>query len=164
MESDMGEVIFLLLLAGLDVYYFVETFSDKKPLYDNTGGPAVFPRVILILLLICLAVRLIQIIVGKNRKHFVFMELFQGSTGIFLLAFAAYIFLMKGLGMILDTVLYMGFISHYMIYQRDGTLGTFRSVSIHVAVYVLLAAALYWFFSVILNVASPRGLLGFLDF
>ncbi len=157
-------MIFLLLLAGIDVYYLAETFSYKKPLYDNTGGPAVFPRVILVLLLVCLAVRMIQIIVTRDKKHFVFKELFRGSTGVFLFAFAGYIFLMEYLGMILDTVLYLGLISHYMIYQRDGTLGTARSVAVHMAAYLVMAAALYWFFSVFMNVAVPKGLLGFLRF
>ena len=155
-------MIFLLLLAGLDLYYFAETFSYRKPLYDNTGGPAVFPRVILILLLICLAVRIIQIVVRKEKRRFIFLDLFKGSTGVFLFAFAGYILCMEFLGMILDTVLYMGFISHYMIYQRDGSIGSLRSAAVHMAVYILMAAALYWFFSGVMNVAVPKGLLRFL--
>ena len=160
----MGEIWFLLILAGLDIYYFIETFSYKMPLYDNTGGPSVFPRVILALLLICLLIRLFQLFTAGEKKHFVFLELFRGSTGIFVLAFAAYIFFMEPLGMILDTILYLGFISHYMIAQRDGTIGTPRMVVAHMASFLVMSVAIYWVFSSILNVAVPKGLLGFLNF
>lgn len=157
----MGEIMFLLLIAGIDIFYFMETFTYKKPLYDNTGGPAVFPRVILVLLLVCLFVRILQILIQKENRHFVFRELFCGSAGVFLLAFVCYIFLMEPLGMILDTILYLGFISHYMIYVRDGVLCRPRQILLHMAVFVLMSAAIYWFFSSILNVAVPKGLLNF---
>lgn len=160
----MGEIIFLLVIAVLDVIYFTETFSYKKPLFDNTGGPSVFPRVILTLLLIFLIARIIQILLTKEKKHFVFKELFCGSTGVFLFSFAGFILLMEPLGMIVDTVLYLSFISHYMIAQKEGTVGTPGKVLVHIAAFTCMAAAVYWFFSGVLNVAVPKGLLGFLNF
>lgn len=160
----MGEILFLLLIAGIDIIYFAETFTYKKPLFDNTGGPAVFPRVVLILLLACLLVRILQILAAREKRHFVLRELFCGSTGVFLLAFAGYIFFMEPLGIILDTILYLGFTSHYMIYVRDGSLCSGRKILLHMASFAVIAVSVYWFFSTVLNVAVPRGLLSFLNF
>lgn len=158
----MGEIIFLFVLAAIGGWYFYETFSYTTPIYDKTGGPAVFPRMILILLLICLVVRLIQILVKKERKHFVLLELFTGSTGVFLFAFMAYIFLLEPLGMILDTILYLTFTSHYMIYGRDGTIGSKTSVIKHFIAYIFMSVGIYLFFSKVMNVAVPTGILSFL--
>jgi hypothetical protein len=149
----------LLVLTGIGIYYFAETFTYHKPLFESTGGPEIFPRVILVLLFLFIAVRAIQIILNKKKSSFVFFDLFTGSRGMFLYCFMGYILIMKPLGYIFATFLYLAGLSNYMIYYKDGTIGTARAISIRIVIFAIISVLLYQFFAGILNVNIPLGLL-----
>jgi|GEM_PF-1630364 len=160
----MEELLLLVVLTGMDLLYYFETFSYKKALFDKTGGPAIYPRVILVLLLISIAIRVIQILKRHEYEPSVLKGLVTGSRGVFLWAYIAYVLLMEPLGMIIDTVCYLIFICHYMIYARDGKLGSKTSILKHNVSFVLLTLGIYLFFTLVMNVAVPKGLLSSLEF
>jgi hypothetical protein len=157
----MGEFILLLFFAGIDVYYFAETFTYRKPLFETTGGPAVYPRLILALLFFFLVIRAIQVWRTAKKPPFVFFDLFKGSCGVFLYSFFVYILLMQPLGYVIATLLYLTFISHYLLYHKNGTIGTIRLAGLRIVVFAMISFLLYQFFAVILNVNMPAGMLEF---
>ena len=122
-----------------------------------------FPRFLLIALALLLFVRMLQILTSKTekKKHFVFRELFRGSTGVFLLGIVLYLLLFSILGYILTTLLYaVGMIS-YCYYKKFGNFGTVKSAILRVACSLAGTMVLYWFFSDVLVVRLPAGVLGF---
>jgi len=92
------ELIFLAILGIFAVVFFKETTTYKIASFDTSGGPATFPQYILILLLVAIAILMIQKIVKKDFKGFVFIELFKGERGIGLLSLVAYLALLTILG------------------------------------------------------------------
>ena len=156
----MGEICFLLiLLAGL-FYLYLITGTFPVNMLDNSGGASLFPRVVIIVLGVLLIIRVVQIIVNKEtKKHFVFKELFSGSTGIFLLFIIFYILLFPVLGYVFATFLFSVSATTYSFYQKNGTIGTLNQLLIRTVVSLVGTLILYYFFSKVLFVRMPAGLL-----
>lgn len=157
----MGEIIFLVILAILDIMYLLETFKYKIPVYDNTGGPGIYPKIILAILLAAIVIRIIKILHSKTKEHFVFKELFEKDRLFFVAAFAVYIMIMRPLGIILSTIIYMTSVSFYIASVVDGTLGTTRAIAIRIVSFCVMSILIYLFFSNVMNVALPKGIFHF---
>ena len=110
----MGELIFLALIGIVGVLCYNETLSYSVAEYDRTGGPAMYPQLVLILLFIALALRAIQILMTKEKPKFKWFTLFKGSRGVFFIAFALFVFLMDPLGFIVDATLFLTGTSLYL--------------------------------------------------
>ena len=61
----MGETIFLLCFCAAAIAMYGMTGNFRISKMDTSGGAAMFPRIVIILLLVFLAIRLLQIWIGK---------------------------------------------------------------------------------------------------
>lgn len=159
----MGEIIFLLLLAGVGVVYLVQAGGYKTPLLDNSGGPAMFPRIVCVILIALIVLRIVQIISQKKFKGFRFFELFKGSTGLFSISTIAMIFLIEPLGFIVTCFLYMTVVGNGLYYMKTGTIGTVKNILLRELLFLAFVLGLYFFFTQILYVGFPRGILSGLN-
>ena len=75
----MGETIFLLCFCAAAIAMYGMTGNFRISKMDTSGGAAMFPRIVIILLLVFLAIRLLQIWIGKQKKPFMGRELFIKS-------------------------------------------------------------------------------------
>lgn len=157
----MGEIFFLGIIAVLDIMYLLETFKYKIPVYDNTGGPGIYPKIILVILLAAIVIRIIRILHSKTKEHFIFRELFEKDRLFFVVAFAAYIMIMRPLGIILSTIIYMTSVCFYIALAIDGTIGTTRTITCRIVAFCLMSILIYLFFSNVMNVALPKGVCHF---
>lgn len=155
----MGEIILLLIVAGISGIYLGQTFDYRMPKLENSGGPALFPKMVLIILIILVLIRVIVIIVHKDFKHFKFFELFKGSTGLFSISLIVMIFIMPYLGFIVTCFLFMTITSHALLYIKTKTFGGARKIIMREVFFLVFAVGLYLFFTKVLFVSLPTGIL-----
>lgn len=160
----MGEIIFLLIVAGVGGLYLSQTFGYTIPMLDNSGGPALFPKIVCVGLIILVIFRIIQIVSQKDYKHFRFMELFKGSTGFFFLSVVALIVLMPHLGFIVTCFLFETITGNVLMYLKKKTLGCPWQIIVREVFFLAFVIGLYFFFTKILFVALPTGILSGLNF
>jgi len=160
----MSELIFLAVIAVLALLGYNEVLGYTVTRFDRTGGPAIYPKLLLILLLVALVIRAVQILMSKDREKFKWASLFKGQRGIFFLAFVAFVALMKPLGFIVDGTLFLTFTSLYLYYRSTGdkSLGGKKKVIFRVIFSLAFCTAVYLFFANFLHVAVPEGILGFI--
>lgn len=158
----MGEIIFLVFFIVLCLLGFGESTTWKVLENDTSGGPAFWPRIIMAALILCCVIRIIMILRDKEefRKKFVFLDLFYGHRGVFLLALVLYAAGIAVLGFLIATILFLNIIVSVMYYFARGTLG--KPVFIAVRTVCLCAAAfgVYYFFDSILRIMVPTGIFG----
>lgn len=154
------ELIFLTILAIFSIVFFQETTTYKVASFDTSGGPAIFPQYILILLLISIAVLMIQKIVKKDFKGFVFIELFKGDRGIGLIALVAYLSLLKILGFTLSTVLFLTFLVNYLYRtNHEKSLGNVKHIALRTGFSILFAFLIQYIFVNLMHVMLPKGII-----
>lgn len=157
----MGEVIFLLLLIVAGGYYFFETLGYTVGKFDTTGGGGTFPRAILVCLFVFVVLRLLEILIKKQKAPFKFFGFLQGTGGVFFLSFVAFVVLIRPLGFIIDALIFMLWSINYLYYKAndDRSLGGIKAVAVRSVFVVIYVLAVYWFFSNALSVNLPAGLL-----
>ena len=79
----MGELVFLALLLAVCTLFYGMSFDFKTSILDTSGGAALWPRIVIIFLVMIIIIRGIQAIKERDRKQFVFKELFQGKQAVF---------------------------------------------------------------------------------
>lgn len=161
----MSELIFLAILAIVGGLCYGETLTYTVAEYDRTGGPAMYPQVVLILLFIALALRAIQILMKKEKPKFKWFTLFKGTRCVFFLAFVLFVILMQPLGFIVDSTLFLTATSLYLYYQTTGdkTLGGAKAITLKVVLYAAFNTLVFLFFTSVLSVGVPYGILSFLS-
>lgn len=155
----MGEIIFLLLLAGGAILYLIEASGYPMPRFEVSGGPAVYPKMILTVFLILAVIRIVQIITTKEKAKFVFTELFVGTRGVFWISFVAYVLVVKTIGYHIATSVFLIGMTEYFYYKKTNSFGTGRQIFLRSVGLVGFVAAMYWFFAATMNVLLPRGIL-----
>ena len=158
----MSEFVFLAGLAVLALLGYSEVLTYTVTKYDRTGGPAIYPKMLLILLLVALAIRGIQILASKKKEKFKWGSLFSGQRGVFFVSFVLFVMLMKPLGFILDGTIFLVFTTFYLYYKSTGdkSLGGKKKIVFRVLFSLGFCVAVYLFFSEFLHVAVPEGILG----
>lgn len=157
----MGEIIFLLLLIAGGGYYFYETLGYTVGRFDTTGGGGMFPRAILVCLFVFSALRLLEILVKRQKAPFRFFGFLQGTGGVFFLSFVVFAALIRPLGFIIDALLFMLWSINYLYYKAkdDRALGGVKAIAVRSAFIIVYVLAVYWFFTKALSVNLPAGLL-----
>lgn len=155
----MGEIVFLVLLSGVAVVYLVEAFGYPMPKFEVSGGPAIYPKMILIIFLILVFVRLIQIITTKEKVKFVFIDLFTGTRGVFWISFLIYALTVKTIGYLIATIVFLIGMTEYFYYKKTNSFGTIRQIGLRTIGLIGFVVLLYWFFAVTMNVLLPKGVL-----
>jgi hypothetical protein len=154
------ELIFLAVLAIVASVFFVETTTYKIASFDTSGGPAIFPQYILILLLVAIVVLFIQKIIKKDFKGFVFIELFKRERGIGLLSLIAYLTLLNILGFTLSTILFLSFLVNFLYRaHHEKSLGSVKQISIRTGISVLFSFIIHYTFVSLMHVMLPKGIL-----
>lgn len=159
----MGELIFNALLAIMGVVLYVMTYSFPVSKFDKSGGAAMYPRIVIIALMILLIIRTVQILRSdeEKKRKFIFFEMFQGSRLIYVLVTLAYFLLVKRVGFIIMTIVYLiGTILYFYTLQEEKKPSA-KVVAIVVAAVIPSTILLDYLFCEILGVLLPAGLIGF---
>ena len=159
MEQIMGEVIFLAIIAGLAGLYYYQATGYRMPKLDNSGGPAVFPKFVCIALICLILIRIIIIISKKEKKHFSFFELFKGSTGILFIGFIVYVLAIKVLGFVIASFLFLTIVGSGLRYAKLNSFGNAKTIVLQEILFIAFPILLYYFFTRVLYIALPAGLL-----
>lgn len=155
----MGEIIFLLLLVATAVIYIVQTLDYTTPLLDKSGGPAMFPQIVCGVLIVLILIRIIQILAQKNFKKFHFFELFKGSTGLFSISTIVMILLIQPLGFLITCFLYLTIVANALLYIKTKSFGKVWQIITREASFLAVVVGLQLFFTEVLYVAIPLGIL-----
>lgn len=155
----MGEIVFLGLLFLFCGYLFYLTFSFPVNILERSGGAGLFPRLVLIFLMVFLIIRIVQILCVKKKSPFVFVEMFQGTRLFYLIALVAYVAGLKIFGYFICTILFLGVTINVLYRQLKGGWGSAGAIVIRNVSIVVFAAVMYFFFAQILRVLLPTGIL-----
>ncbi len=159
----MGELIFEAVLAIIGAAMFFVSFSFRESIIDQSGGPGLFPRIVIIMLFVALAARAFVVLRNdkEKAKKFTFFEMFMGNRLIFLLIFLAYILLVRPLGFLISTWAFMLITIPFLYKLQYGKRMSGKAIAIESAISIAGVFILYYVFSECFNVLLPAGLLGF---
>ena len=155
----MGELIFLGLIMAICGVFFYLTFDFQVSLLDRSGGAALWPRIIIIFLMIFVIIRFIQVLREKDKGEFVFLELFKGPRFFLLASLVAYIVAFKSLGYIISTSLFLVVVVNVFYKWTKNDFGSVKSIVIRNTLLILFVIALNYFFAEIVNIPLPTGTL-----
>lgn len=155
----MGELIFLGIIAAVCGVFFYLTFDFQVSLLDRSGGAALWPRIIIIFLMIFVIIRFIQVLREKDKGEFVFLELFKGPRFFLLASLVAYIVAFKSLGYIISTSLFLVVVVNVFYKWTKDDFGSVKSIVIRNTLLILFVIALNYFFAEIVNIPLPTGAL-----
>ena len=154
----MGELFFLLFFIVLSIYFFFLTGDFRISPLDKSGGASVWPRIVLVFLLLFLVIRLIQVVCTKHRKEFVFLDLFKGIKLFFLACFIGYIALFKFLGYYISTLLFLIITVNFFYKYCRNSWGTKKEIIIRNLVIIVFVTLMQLFFSGVLKIMLPSGI------
>lgn len=155
----MGELVFLGVLALLFGLLYLPTYNFEISNLDTSGGPAMFPRAVIIFTLIFIAVRFIMVLKTKEKKDFVFLELFRGMRLFFFASIVIFIIALKYLGYLVSTIAFLLVTLNFLYYKTRDNMGSVKSIIIRNVLAIMLVFALRYFFVEIVNVILPTGTL-----
>ena len=158
----MGECVFLGVLIILSCVYYMQTLSYGAVIGDASGGAGFFPRIVCVCLVLLATIRLAQIIRSKEKKHYKMIEMFQGTTGMFSVSTVILVISMPYLGFVLSGFIYLTVVCGVLRKAKTGEFGAAKWVALREIVFFLLLVGIYAFFTRILFVALPAGLLNFI--
>ena len=155
----------ILLVVFLGYSYFTHVLEAPVPVKVQKNPyafqPDTWPKVIIVLLLICLVINIIQIIKRNKGKESFTLKAFVATIpnffkskmflGIIILAAAS--FLLETIGFVVTAIL--------VLFFYGMLLGEKKIARLAIA-SVLIALVLYIVFSGMLSVNLPRGTIGFL--
>jgi hypothetical protein len=145
-ESRQNFVIGVMVIIGAG-FLFGNTFYFPAPIKPEAPGPAFFPRIILVILLILGAFLFLSGLFSRQRVQPSARDLFDHRK--FLIASASviiYLILLPYLGFILDSFLYMSF----------SLLNRVKGYVRVIAIAAISSGCLYGIFAWLLNVRLPQ--------
>ena len=158
----MGESIFLASLAAVAGTMLFETMHYPTGALDRSGGPGIFPTILIAILLAFIALRLVAIIRSRKQEKFVFMEMFRGIRLLFLVALGLTILLMESIGFVPMISLFLIVSVHCFYFAANDSWGSYRLIAVRSLVLVGFTVGMYVFFQAALGVQLPAGILSIL--
>lgn len=155
----MGEILFLSLFLIGSIYLFLLTGDFRLSKMDTSGGAALFPRIVIIFLCLFLVIRIIQALCEKEKKPFAIRELWEGSRRFFILSLVGYVLLLKGLGYIISTILFLIITCNGFRFYETNSWEFKKSLVVSNLLLVVFVLALNFFFKNLLSVYLPAGIL-----
>lgn len=155
----MGELIFLGLIAVICGVFFYLSFDFQVSLLDRSGGAALWPRIIILFLMVFVIIRFVQVLRTKKKEEFVFLELFKGPRFFLLVCLVAYIIAFKYVGYIISTSLFLVVVVNVFYKWTKDDFGTVKSIIFRSVLLILFVIALNYFFAEIVNIPLPAGIL-----
>lgn len=154
------ELIFLAIIAIFALVFFKETTTYSIASFDTSGGPAIFPQYILILLLVAILALMIQKIIKKDFKGFFFLEIFKGDRGIGMVSLVVYLALLRILGFTLSTIIFLIFLVNYLYrVNHDNTFGDGKHIALRTGFSILFAVVIQYIFVHLMHVMLPKGII-----
>ena len=162
----MFELIMNILLVVFLVFsFFTHVLEAPVPVKVQKNPyafqPDTWPKVIIILLLICLVINIIQIIKkNKGKEEFTLKYFVSTIPGFFKSKMFLGIIILTAASLLLET---LGFVvtAVLVLFAYGALLGEKNLVRLGIA-SVIIALVLYIVFSGLLSVNLPRGTIGFL--
>ena len=155
----------ILLVVFLGFSYFTHVLEAPVPVKVQKNPyafqPDTWPKVIIILLEICLIINIIQIIKrNKGKEDFTLKAFVATIPGFFKSKMFLGIIILTAASMLLETI---GFVvtAILVLFFYGWLLGEKKFVRLGIA-SVIIALVLYMIFSGLLSVNLPRGTVGFL--
>ena len=155
----------ILLVVFLGFSYFTHVLEAPVPVKVQKNPyafqPDTWPKVIIILLLICLVINIIQIIKkNKGKEEFTLKYFVSTIPGFFKSKMFLGIIILTAASLLLET---LGFVvtAVLVLFAYGALLGEKNFVRLGIA-SVIIALVLYIVFSGLLSVNLPRGTIGFL--
>lgn len=158
----MGESLFLACLVAIAGTMFFETTHYPTAFLDKSGGPAVFPQLILIILVVFIALRFVAILRSGKQEKFVFMEMFRGIRLLFLVSLGLTILLMPSVGFVPMVSIFLIVTVHCFYFGTNGSFGSPTLIAVRSALLIGFTVGLYLFFQAALGVQLPAGILNVL--
>ncbi len=156
----MGELIFMGIVAVVALIMFIMTYSFPTSIIDKSGGAALFPRIVMLLLLFFMILRVVEIIRKKElHKKFAFIEIFEGSRLVYILSTLAYMISIRYMGYIITTAAYLIFTIIYFYKKETGE--DFKKIRLVLTILInaALVTGVYFIFSDVLNILLPEGII-----
>ena len=158
-------IINILLVVFLGVSYFTNVLEAPVPAKVQKNPyafqPDTWPKVIIVLLLICLVMNIFQIIKKNKGKEKFSMKYFLSTIpGFFTSKMFRGIVILAGASVVLETLGFM-VTAILVLFLYGWLLGEKNYVRLAIA-SVCIALVLYIVFSGMLSVNLPRGTIGFL--
>ena len=155
----------ILLVVFLGYSYFTHVLEAPVPVKVQKNPyafqPDTWPKVIIVLLLICLVINIIQIIKkNKGKEEFTLKYFVSTIPGFFKSKMFLGIIILTVASLLLET---LGFVvtAVLVLFAYGALLGEKNLVRLGIA-SVIIALVLYMIFSGLLSVNLPRGTIGFL--
>jgi putative tricarboxylic transport membrane protein len=157
----MGELLFMGSTAVVALGMLVMTVGFPVSIIDNSGGPALFPRIIIVLLIAFMLIRAVIVLKDKDLKNapFIFSEMFKGARLIYLLGTLSYILLIKKVGFVIMTTLYLFGMTLFLHYLQRDRHFPWKKTLIVLAGSISIAVGIYLIFTGTLNTLLPKGVL-----
>jgi len=133
-----------LVAIILGVLLFYETFSFPPPLQKNAPGPALFPRICLVVILFFALMLIFESLFLKQSSRLRF-KLHHKQSLIVTVSLVLYLMVLPYLGFLITSLLYL---IPSLLVRMDNKIRT-------VWVSCVIVASLYVIFSVILNIKLP---------
>lgn len=159
----MGELVFLTILVMIGIVMYIISGSFPTSIIDKSGGPALFPRLVIIFLFVMIILRIMEIlkVPKEERKEFHFVEIFKGSRLIFLVVTFAYYMLAVYLGFVISSIIYLIFMTSYFYKVKFEIWPSKRRFFTTSGSIVLSVVVIDYLFCEVLNVLLPIGIIGF---
>lgn len=154
----MGELAFLGILIVGGCYLFSLTYGFAVSPFDKSGGAALFPRIVIGILLVFALARVIQLLMKKKKEKFVFSELFKGYRLFFFGSFVIYVLLLEFIGYIFASLLFLGITVNMFYRHVVGDFGPVKSIVIRNVAIVAFIILMDYFFASVLGIFLPNGM------
>lgn len=160
----MGELIFMAIISVIAIIMYVVSGSFPVSIIDKSGGAALFPRVVVLFLLFFMLIRLWIVLKDKEamKKTFVFFEMFSGPRLVYLLGTVAYIVAIKPLGFVITTSVYLFCMANFLFYKQKDSIMSMTHNAIVLTSGILISTGMYLFFTRVLSILLPKGILSWL--
>ncbi len=157
----MGEIVFLTIVAATAGVMYWMTFDFRVSILDKSGGPGLFPRIIVILLLFFIVIQIIETIRKKETgKKFAFVEMFEGIRLVYIVATMVYMLTIKWVGYVPVTFAYLVFCITVLHRRETGERGGWKQIGVLAGVNAALVVGVYLFFTRVVNILLPAGIIG----
>lgn len=150
----------MVILAVISFIMLIMTYSFPTSIIDQSGGAALFPRIVIFLLLFFMIIRVVEIVRKKEwHKKFAFFEMFQGIRLIYLLSTLAFVLSIKNVGYIVSTSIYLIFTIIYFYKKEMGEKQTKKKLAVTIVLNIMLVIGVYYVFTDVLNILLPEGIM-----
>lgn len=147
----MGEIIFHIFMIISAVMYYMESFKINTNRVTDTIGPAGFPRVVVLLMIVLLSISLFKVIKNRKEENNSKVKIAELDPSFLMLIglILAFVLLINPLGFLLSTLI---LVSGILVILGQ------KSPKMIVSISVSTMLVFTFVFGNLLSVPLPRGI------